>query len=85
MWGAFHNSVGGIAITVLNRGLLPFFLPSGILVWRIGKLRDQMVLYQSQHEKLWLEDRELRKKLEALQKDLNKYAQALAQVAGVDN
>ena len=25
MWGAFDNSVGGIAITVLNRGLRPFF------------------------------------------------------------
>ena len=81
--GASHNSVGGIAIAVLNRGLRPFLTkwhPS-LQVWE-GQIKEG--ISPKEHEQSWEKEPELRRELEALRQELNKYAQALAQIAGVE-
>ncbi|HEY9619358.1 MAG TPA: hypothetical protein V6C78_03270 [Crinalium sp.] len=82
--GASKNSVGGIAIAVLNNGLRPFLSkwhPS-LQEWEAQKA--QGVSAQS-HEKAWAEEPVLRQELEALRKDLEAYAEALATIAGVES
>ena len=82
--GASHNSVGGIAITVLNKGLRPFLTKwhSSLELW---DTRRQNGVSPKEHEKQWLEESKMRSELEDLQKELNKYAQALAKISGVEN
>ena len=82
--GASYNSVGGIAIAVLNQGLRPFLTkwhPS-LEVWETQRPDG---VSSKEHELQWSEEPELRKELEVLGNELNKYALALAQVAGVEN
>jgi hypothetical protein len=82
--GASHNSVGGIAISVLNNGLRPFLSKWHPLlqVWEAGRPPG---LSPMEHEKNWTEGPEIRNELSALLVNLEKYANALAEIAGVKN
>lgn len=80
--GASHNSVGGIAIAVLNNGLRPF----------LSKWHPLLVDWEEQkadgvssktHEKAWNEEIIVRSELDSLRQDLEQYAKALAEIAGV--
>lgn len=80
--GASHDSVGGIAIAVLNNGLRPFLSKWHPLLqeWEAKKTPD---ISPQTHEKSWNQEPVLRSELEALRGDLEKYAHALADIAGV--
>lgn len=82
--GASHDSVGGIAIAVLNRGLRPFITKwhTRLEAWEVQRPDG---VNPREHEYQWSEEPELRGELENLRQELNKYAQALAKIAGVEN
>ena len=80
--GAAKDSVGGIAIAVLNNGLRPFLSKWHPLLQVWETLRDPKVSPQ-EHEKKWSDEMVLRGEMEALRKDLEVYAEALAEIAGV--
>ncbi len=82
--GASRESVGGLAIAVLNKGLRPFLTKWHPLlqVWETQR-PEKMSL--KEHEGQWAEEPNLRQELAALRGELEVYAQALAKVAGVDN
>lgn len=80
--GARTDSVGGIAITVLNKGLRPF----------LAKWHPQLAAHEALRqpgtapgawERQWSEEARLRGELEKLRSELNQYANALAEMAGV--
>jgi hypothetical protein len=80
--GASRDSVGGIAIAVLNRGLRPF----------LDKWHPQLAAWEAtrpaglspgEHERGFGGD--LRRELAALRADLQAYAAALGVLAGVDD
>ncbi len=81
--GASIDSVGGIAIAVLNRGLRPFLAKWHPLLqaWEAKRPSD---LSPKEHEQQWSEERKLRGELEKLRQELNQYANALAEMAGVE-
>lgn len=80
--GASHDSVGGIAIAVLNQGLRPFLSQwhPQLQAWEATKTPE---VSPQAHEKQWQEESALRQALSALREDLEKYANALADIAGV--
>jgi hypothetical protein len=80
--GASHDSVGGIAIAVLNNGLRPFLSKWHPLLqsWEMKCPSD---LSSKEHETQWLEESKMRGELAALREDLEQYANALAEIAGV--
>lgn len=81
--GASYGSVGGIAITVLNKGLRPFLSKWHPLlqVWEAKRPND---VSPREHEKNWkVEEPKLRGELAQLRKNLEQYADALATIAGV--
>ncbi|ASC73463.1 hypothetical protein XM38_044300 [Halomicronema hongdechloris C2206] len=82
--GASKDSVGGIAIAVLNNGLRPFLSKWHPLLqaWEVKKPAD---LSPQAHEKAWEQEPVLRQELEALRRDLEQYADALADIAGVQH
>ena len=82
--GASRKSVGGIAIAVLNNGLRPFLSKWHPMLqeWEVTKASE---VSASIHEKAWSEEPVLRNKLEKLREDLEKYANALAEIAGVNH
>ena len=82
--GASHNSVGGIAITVLNRGLRPF-LTKWHSILEVWETQRPSGVSTKEHEKQWLEESKMRGELEDLRQELNKYAQALAKISGIEN
>jgi len=80
--GGSLASVGGIAITVLNRGIRPF-----LSVWH-PKLSHWESLRPSDmspidHEQRWAQHEVLRSELAVLQNQLNSYAEGLAAIAGI--
>jgi hypothetical protein len=81
--GASKNSVGGIAIAVLNNGLRPIlaYWHPELLDWESKRKPE---ISPRDHEMNWKRNKELCDKLEALQKDLTIYADALAEIAGID-
>ncbi len=81
--GISHQSVGGIAITVLNRGLRPFLCKWHPLLQSWEALRP-LDISPFEHEKSWKHQAKLRSELEILRRDLEEYAIALAVIAGVD-
>ncbi|BAZ36742.1 hypothetical protein NIES4101_26620 (plasmid) [Calothrix sp. NIES-4101] len=81
--GASHQSVGGIAITVLNRGLRPFLAKWHPLLQAWEAQRPANVS-PKEHEKNWSHQVQLRSELELLRQDLEQYAVALSVIAGVD-
>jgi hypothetical protein len=80
--GASLNSVGGIAIAVLNNGLRPILAKWHPLLqtWEAQKPPH---LSSKEHERNWSEEPQLRAELESLRKDLEQYANALAVIADV--
>ncbi len=80
--GIALNSVGGIAIAVLNRGLRPFLAKWHPLL-QAWEAKCPPHLSPKEHEQQWSEERKLRDELEQLRQDLKQYADALAEIAGV--
>lgn len=82
--GASHDSVGGIAIAVLNNGLRPFLSKwhPELQAW---EAKRSLNLSPAEHEKSWQEEPQLRSELESLRKDLEKYAKVLATISGIQN
>ena len=80
--GASRESVGGIAIAVLNNGLRPFLSKwhPALQAWEATK---DIGVSASTHEKSWSEESALRQELERLRDDLEQYAGALADIAGI--
>jgi hypothetical protein len=81
--GTSYNSVGGIAIAVLNRGLRPFLTKwhPRLQVWEAKRPNDVSF---SEYEQQWVEAPQLRNELEKLRSDLEYYAVALEKIAGVE-
>ncbi len=81
--GASKNSVGGIAIAVLNNGLRPF-----LAEWhpklQAYEAKRPSHLSPKEHEQQWSEEPKLRGELANLRSNLEKYALALAEIAGVE-
>ena len=82
--GISINSVGGIAIAVLNRGLRPFLAKWHPLLQTYEARRPHNNLSLKEHEQQWSEEGKLRDELEKLRQDLKQYANALAKIAGVE-
>jgi hypothetical protein len=78
--GAARDSIGGIAIAVLNRGLRPFLAKWHPLV-QAWEAERPAGLSPAEHEQRW--PPELRAELAGLRADLAQYADALATLAGV--
>ena len=70
--GISEDSVGGIAIAVLNRGLRPF----------LAKWHPRLQVWEAKHiEGVWPEEEELRGEIENLRGELKLYAEALEIIA----
>ena len=80
--GASHDSVGGIAIAVLNNGLRPFLSKWHPLLLEWEEKKPNGTSPQV-HEKAWDKELIVRGELDALRGDLEQYANALAEIAGV--
>jgi len=82
--GATHDSVGGLAIAVLNKGLRPFLSHwhPMLQIWEAQRPSDRS---PKEHEILWVEEKVARQELSALRGELEIYAHALAEVAGVSS
>jgi len=80
--GISHNSVGGIAIAVLNQGLRPFLSKWHPLlqVWEAQRPPNTS---PKEHENNWSQEPQLRQELRLLSEELDKYVKALAQIVGV--
>ncbi|KPQ33944.1 MAG: hypothetical protein HLUCCA11_16810 [Phormidesmis priestleyi Ana] len=82
--GASHDSVGGIAIAVLNNGLRPFLAKWHPLLQEWEGQKPTGMSPQA-HEKAWDKEMIVRGELDALRKDLAQYADALGAIAGVND
>lgn len=80
--GASHDSVGGIAIAVLNNGLRPFLSKWHPLLQEWEGQKPDGASPQA-HERTWDKEIIARGELDSLRKDLEQYANALAEIAGV--
>lgn len=80
--GATSESVGGIAIAVLNLGIRPFLSKWHPLLasWVAGRPPQVGV---KEHEEKWPEAPKMRAELRSLKEELEKYANALAVIAAV--
>ncbi|MBD2449076.1 hypothetical protein H6G76_18330 [Nostoc sp. FACHB-152] len=81
--GASRDSVGGIAIAVLNNGLRPFLSKWHPLL-QAWEARRPVGVSPKEHEQSWSEEATARRELEALRVGLEEYAHALATIAGVE-
>lgn len=81
--GASRDSVGGIAIAVLNRGLRPFLSKWHPLL-QAWEAKRPLGMSPKEHEQNWSEEPKLRSELEVLRAGLEEYANALAVIAGVE-
>jgi hypothetical protein len=81
--GASQQSVGGLAIAVLNKGLRPFLTKwhPMLQIWEAQRPPDRS---PKEHEALWEKGKAIRQDLAVLRGELEIYAQALARVAGVE-
>lgn len=80
--GASHDSVGGIAITVLNNGLRPFLSKWHPLLMEWEEKKTGNVSPKA-HENAWEKETIIRGELDSLRQELEQYANALAEIAGV--
>ncbi len=80
--GASADSVGGIAIRVLNRGIRPFLTHWHPALCDWEARRDPHVS-AGEHERNWPEAEKLRTALNELRMNLASYADGLAAIAGV--
>jgi hypothetical protein len=80
--GVTQDSLGGLAIAVLNRGLRPFMSKWHPLLqaWEAQR-PPEMSPYE--HEQHWTRSPEMRAELNTLRSELETYAHALAIIAGV--
>ncbi|WP_263376694.1 hypothetical protein [Granulicella aggregans] len=80
--GGTRNSVGGIAMAVLNVGLRPFLSKwhPVLLAWE-SKRGEQIGVWE--HESNWPEAERFRSEMEALRSELRLYAKALATMCGI--
>jgi hypothetical protein len=80
--GAKRDSVGGIAIMVLNRGVRPFLSKwhPELQVW---ENQSHMNLSPFEHEQKWPKALQMHQELEVLRLSLEQYAEALAAIAGL--
>jgi hypothetical protein len=80
--GVEQDTVGGVAIAVLRKGLRPF-----LTKWhpwlQTHELQRPATASPRDWERQWKEEATLRGELEAMRLDLEKYAAALAKMAGV--
>lgn len=81
--GASHDSVGGIAIAVLNNGLRPFLSKWHPLL-QIWESQRAQTVSPIEHEQKWEHSIVMRKELDSLRTNLEQYAKALAVIAGVE-
>lgn len=81
--GASYESVGGIAIHVLNNGLRPFLAKwhPWLQAWEAQRPSN---LSPKEHEQNWSEESTLRAELELLRKNFEQYGKALATIAGIE-
>lgn len=81
--GAHRRSVGGLAIEVLNKGLRPFLTKwhPGLQAW---ESRRESGVSPLDHEMKFSDRADLLEELGALQGELETYAVALAEIAGVE-
>ncbi len=80
--GTSLESVGGVALTVLNVGLRPFLTKwhPALSAWEAQRPTD---VGPKEHEKNWSEEPQLRNELKLLRENLEEYVHALAEVIGV--
>ena len=80
--GISPDSVGGIAIAVLNQGLRPFLSKWHPVLheWENERPSDRSA---KEHEGQWKHAKAVRDELETLRGDLEQYADALAEIAGL--
>lgn len=80
--GATHDSVGGIAIAVLNIGMRPFMSKWHPLLqtWEVQK---EITASPQEHEKAWEYEATARRELSRLREELKTYADALAAISEV--
>jgi hypothetical protein len=76
------NSLGPVAIDVLNKGLRPFLAKWHPALQTYEKQRPDDISPR-EHEDNWDHIREAREELENLRKELSIYADALAKIAGI--
>lgn len=76
-------SVGGIAITVLNKGLRPFLSKWHPLL-QTWEAQKPPTTSPKDHEKNWSLEPQMRQELLLLGKNLEQYANALAEIVGVE-
>jgi hypothetical protein len=81
--GASRESVGGIAIMVLNKGLRPFMAQwhPALLDWETQR---PLQLSAKEHEGNWANAGQMRIALEKLRCEMERYAETLAAIAGVE-
>jgi hypothetical protein len=80
--GSSTDSVGGIAIAVLNRGLRPYLAKWHCRLADWESQRDPKIS-AGEHERKWAEYPQLRAEMEKLRTNLESYSEALATIAGV--
>lgn len=80
--GISKQSVGGIALAVLNRRVRPFLAKWHPLLgyWEAGR---GPAVSPFEHEQAWKGAQGLREELKILQRDLQEYTGELAKIAGV--
>jgi hypothetical protein len=76
------NSLGPVAIDVLNKGIKPFLAKWHPILQDYENLRPAN-LSQKEHEDKWESISEVRKELSDLRNELSVYTDALAQIAGI--
>lgn len=81
--GISSASVGGIAIAVLNRGSRPFLSKWHPLL-QTWEAQKPPTTSAKDHEKNWSLEPQMRQELLLLAKDLEQYADALAEIVGVE-
>ena len=81
--GISSSSVGGIAIAVLNKGLRPFLSKWHPLL-QTWEAQKPPTTSPKDHEKNWSLEPQMRQELLLLGKELEQYANALAEIVGID-
>ncbi len=81
--GILSASVGGIAIAVLNKGLRPFLSKWHPLL-QTWEAQKPPTTSAKDHEKNWSLEPQMRQELLLLGKNLEQYANALAEIVGVE-
>lgn len=82
--GTSTDSVGGVAIEVLSKGLRPFLSEwhPALLAWEAQRTQNES---PKEHEKRWDREPQLRSELKNLSKELEKYTNVLGKIVGINN